>query len=173
MRIKQDFVTNSSSSSFIVAFNNKVKTFEDVKDLVRREDKALQVLKDCLAQKPYKINMNNKAAFQKLTNEFSHGYLDHLCPDIRYNVVQKAFCDREGITTNELYENRTWLDSFYKEYMAISEKAYIKLATKFIEENEGSYLYIFNYGDEDGEFMSEMEHGGTFHQVPHITISKH
>lgn len=43
----------------------------------------------------------------------------------------------------------------------------------FISENIGKYIYMYTYSDEDGEFYSRMEHGGTFNYLPHLQISHH
>jgi hypothetical protein len=168
MKIKYDFMTNSSSSSFIVAFEKKIVKFEDVEFLISRKDKAKQILKDSLSQKPKKINPKNKSLLNYVVKELIYGYMG---PD--YSDFQDKFCKREGISSNELYKHRAWTKAFYEEYDSIKKKDCLKLAVDFLNKNEGKYLYIFHYGDEDGEFFGEMEHGYTFARLPHITISKH
>jgi len=167
MKIKTDFVSNSSSSSFVVAFDKIIKDFEDLRYLISREDKARQVLKDCLAQKPKKIKMT-QSTVTSLKEELSHGYMG-----VDYIKFQEQYCEREGVSSNELYTNRPWYNAFTDEYNKVNEKVYLEKAIEFIKNNEGKYLYFFSYADEDGEFMSEMEHGFTFSRLPHITISKH
>lgn len=168
MKVRTDFITNSSSSTFVVAFEKKVTCFKDVEFKILREDKTMQVLKDALAQKPRKINPKNRALIKSIMTELNYGY-----PGLDYSDFMAKFCEREGITDTELYEKDAWVQTFYQEYNAICAKIYSKQAIKFLTLNEGSYLYIFNYGDEDGEFFSQMEHGFTFENLPHITINKH
>jgi len=168
MKIKSDFVTNSSSSSFIVAFKCKVKDFKDVQFNIFGEDKARQVLGDALNQKPKKVNSKSDSLIKYVIEEMQKGYIG-----LDYHDLMDEFCKREGITNKELYNNNAWLRSFGHEYHNKEIKVAKKRAVEFLEQNEGCYLYLFHYGDEDGTFMSEMEHGGTFKNLPHIAISKH
>ena len=170
MKLKTDFVTNSSSSSFIVVFDKKITQFEDVEHLIPGpETKALQVYEDAKAQTATKIS---DKLIDRIAIELTYGYNDDL-PGLGYSEYQKSFCERENINHKQLYENRSWQQAFYKEYENATMKASKKKAIDFIKQHEGKYLYMFNYGDEDGQFMSEMEHGATFSRVPHIHISKH
>ena len=137
-----------------------------------REEKARQVLKDALHQKPKKISSNNPKLADFIAEELSHGYVDDIV-GFDYHDYQDKFCEREGIVMQDMYDNPAWMQAFYKEYENLSTRLCLKKAYEFMEQHDRSFMYIFNYGDEDGEFMSEMEHGGTFKNLPHITISKH
>ena len=170
MKIKTDFITNSSSSSFIVVFDEKITKLSDLHCLYERESKTQQVLKDALRQRPTKIVSDNEKIINIVAEELSHGYIDDT---MSYSDYQDNFCKREDIEVKDLYDNRAWQQAFYREYEAIQMKLCSKAAIKFLEQHDGKYMYIFNYGDEDGEFMSEMEHGGTFRGVSHLAISKH
>jgi len=52
-----------------------------------------------------------------------------------------------------------------------------KLATvdakAFLKNNEGKFIFIVSYSDNDGSVGSTMEHGNIFRHVPHETISHH
>lgn len=174
MKIKSDFITNSSSSSFIVVFPNRITNFKDVEHLITGDAKAKQVLKDALKQKSKKIKIADTILIKKIIDELKGGYIiDTEVEEIDYFSYQISFCEREGITQAELYGNKFWLQSFYDEFDQLTLKVCSKKAIEFIKENVGEYLYIFEYSDGDGAFFSDMEHGGTFNQLPHITVNKH
>ena len=170
MKIKTDFVTNSSSSSFIVLFDNKITKFEDVEHYIWKHDKAKQVLEDALSQKPVIVDNSNPNIADGLATLLSHGYIDEMKS---YSDYQDDFCRREGISVKDMYDNGAWMQAFYDEYEVLQSRLCLKKAIEFLKDNDGRYMYQFNYGDEDGIFMSEMEHGGTFNELTHIKINKH
>ena len=178
MRIKSDFITNSSSSAFVVAFPTKITHFDDVRDHIFPEWKAEIVLRDAKTQKPFLIKTDDETVIKKIVEALRTGYLDYLDDDNEefgtgYFGYENKFLKREGITQDDLRKNWAWYEVLDREREYFRTKKATVVAKEFIEKNNGRYLYQFEYGDEDGEKMSEMEHGGTFNRLPHITISHH
>jgi len=179
MKIKTDFITNSSSSTFVVAWPTKIKSLEDVKKYIWREDKARQVYSDVShCPKPSKINPKNIKVVECVARELEAGFLKDLYGgnyknmNETYDQFKPDFMNRHGVTDEEIQKNNFISGLMWKEYNEYRHKIAVILAKKFCKENEGNFLYIFSYGD-SGEFMSEMEHGGTFNDVPHIQVSHH
>ena len=172
MKIKHDFVTNSSSSSFVVAFD-KNPTFSYLKNKIMFIEKAHQVWRDCNEQKGEILTPDNEALIEKIISNIAGGYY----PGYSENeVTEKEFLYNHDIKLPE--GKRLWeIQYLYEQYTSENDrKCYnggLRVAMEFIKKNIGKYICFFNYGDNGGRFYSEMEHGGTFDNFENIRISNH
>ncbi len=162
MKIRSGFVSNSSSSSFIVAFNKVPRTLGETVDMLFNEKTAFGgtysssptypvseiaaiVLNDIQSSKP--------ASNKKIVDTILSGWSEDI-PDLDDFKIDNQKTDWDG------YHKRAdkWAEA---------------KAKKFIEENEGCTFYIFSYSDNDSQMFCEMEHGNLFGRLPHLTISCH
>jgi hypothetical protein len=180
MKIKQDFVTNSSSTSFLVIFPKKITKLEDV-ELFMDKKKASWVFTDCKDQKPIRINIDeskvelisllgmiesslqNKLNFdnytlKEITEEIKY-IIEDYCPQINIPVSQVDYIIYQTKKRNE--------DSFGTPDFGDDE------LKELIEKNKKGWIYLFDYCDEGGGMGSELEHGGTFDKLPHLKDSHH
>jgi hypothetical protein len=166
MKIRHGFVSNSSSSSFIVAFpKGFVPTVESVREYVFKDNRAIvhydhyapvdqavrTVFDDMTNQNP-----NNDEAILEALGGWMKGHPD--LDDFRLPVPKDNLVARE-------YD--------WDAYQAACDEFFAKVATELKAKWADQDLYVFSYSDNDGSYFCALEHGGTFDAVPHLQISHH
>ena len=160
MKTKLGFITNSSSSSFIVAWDKKVEKIEDVKKYMTFALKRqIEVIFDEIQnQEPLVIKPNN---FDFDFDNVLGGITDKI-----FGIINSG--SFPGIKNPSLNTNREEWDLIDKE----NEKIALKLTKQFLTEAQGKVIYYFHYSD-DTDFWGEMEHGDLFRNLQHLRISHH
>jgi len=172
MKIKSDFVTNSSSSSFVVAWPKKITCLEDVEVYIGKEFSGT-VYHDAMAQTP--VTSTSKAAKQMFSTQISCGYVHEIESSLSNH--QRDFCERNDVTQKELFANVVWREQCWDEHTKLTRRAEDTFTEKFFKKIHAKrkryYLYVFTYSDNEGEYFSRMEHGGIFEKLEHQVISQH
>lgn len=159
MKFRDGFVSNSSSSSFIVAFKKKPENVSEVKEVLFGSEEQLDYYDEKfttwqIAQQVFD-DIKEPLTEEQIAEELSYGYLDD-----KDAPEYSAFVKEDG---------RTDFDEYHKAKNKYAQKR----AKKFLKIAKGRQIYKFHYSDNDSNFFSAMEHGEIFYKLPHIQISHH
>jgi hypothetical protein len=174
VKIRTGFVSNSSSSSFVVAFKNIPKTVEELTEMLfgdeiffvnpyggwdsedmrytGRPSATLYWPVQEIAEIVFK-DMKKPATEQEVTETISCGWID-------------GYPDLDNYRTKD--RDYDW-DAYHQTAQRLAKEK----ADQFLSENPDCTFYAFSYSDNDGELKCSMEHGNLFRRLPHLQISCH
>src|SRR4030065_787612 len=151
MKIRNGFVSNSSSSSFIVAFSKDIElTKESIKDYLFGEQKFITGNDDSIT-----------------TDEATDIILKDMInqkPNDDKNLLEACRGNLQGAPSWEDFKKKNGEPDWKK-----CEEARDEYVTKFLndlkERTKSMDLYTFEFSDNDSSYYSILEHGGTFDNV--------
>lgn len=189
MKLRNGFVSNSSSSSFLVVLDELPKSATEVKQLlfgdvkfwkkydytVRTEDIADVLWSDIQAQLdklPYSLDVIADAMESNVYSEMYYVRIPLFIPGMPADLMGELH------SSHQIRKHWYEFDKDHQEAEREAQEAELqerkeKAAQKFLEDNKGKVILQFEYGDHDGEVSTVMEHGDIFQKVRHIRISNH
>lgn len=167
MKIRSGFVSNSSSSSFILILDSIPQTTEELRNL---------------------LNLNNTNCYKEFCKvEFTEEqYLERILKDIQNSSEMseeelkeefrhQAYYDpKVGVAVEKVWNAQNKTDSI--ELQLIADQLVERIANKMLDDFKRSYpnkhVRKITYCDNNGEFEASIEHGDLF-RVAHIRINNH
>lgn len=176
MKIRNGFVSNSSSSSFVVVFPTEPKSVEDVKKYLFKEDQ--QYFLNPYDDDNYTVGQVAETVWNDICSQEKNKFKD-IISEISSGSLDVA----DAPDYNDFYHITDW-NQRWKAYDDACEKHAKKIANKMFNlrkmklkkingEEITEAMYIFEYSDNDGSYFSSLEHGDLFRNLKHVRISKH
>lgn len=183
MKTRRGFVSNSSSSSFVVAFPRRPKTVEDVmemmfgsftriKSTVYPEDEpfAAYDIARCIFNNIGRKRGNNS---REINKEFKGiEYSDGNAGGWFKNMADAIYESDDGLSFS-IPKQADQIREIWHRNEIKRKKLAKSLGKSWLERHKDGVSYIFSFSDNDGEFYSFMEHGNIFRNLPHIRFSHH
>lgn len=167
MKFRNGFVSNSSSSSFVIAFPRIPLNIEEVQKMIFGDDPKAG-LSHPYDDDWYPASQVAETVFNDI-NEKSIVPMDK-------EAILRAFEEDYAID----YFNEYWKEDDPEKREVLRQKSdnQSKIRAQqrcddFLKDNKGSFVYELVYADEDGSYGCAMEHGDVFQNLSHIRISHH
>lgn len=163
MKYRNGFVSNSSSSSFLVAFPRNPKSAKDVQEMVFGDTKSFVHPYDSAI---YTAEQVSQVIWDEVDKQIPNNR--NIIASAMHNVLVDNYRDFETPAENPQYPGDYEFD--HEGYTLANNKK----ITDFMNNNNGCFFYHFEYSDDDGGAMScAMEHGDLFRNLRHLVSSNH
>jgi len=199
MKSRSGFVSNSSSSSFIVGFDEKPRSAAFLRKLLFGDMEFIQYYDNSYSTAEIAQTIFNdlKGArpvnLAKIIKTVRSGHFPGY-PDIWNNDRESTKLERQFSETFPEYKGNYWDVSKITKLMAkqlaekiltarqkeieADNKAVDEAAEKYVKERVkpqigGKKMYVLEYADDDGKGQGHIEHAGVFENIPHVQISHH
>lgn len=161
MKRRTGFVSNSSSSSFIIALPKKPESKEDIHKFFFS---AAQIAvttsygEDCFP-------------IAQVVGTLFHDLADPITKEKAVEIAMNGYVD--GHPDMDVYRNRATSEYDWDAYEKASKEHATKVMNAFMEKNKGKVFFHYTYGDNDGAYFACLENSHFWDAVPYLRISHH
>ena len=175
MKSRTGFISNSSSTSFVVAIPSSVKCECALRQIMFPERKGSCGHPESKGPCGHDSNgFSTREAAGDVWQEMQ--FPDHRL-DTREKAIEalcKGHCPGVELDDFKMPLGPGKSQEFDWDGYSSAIKHWAELAyEEFLRDHPDSDLYVFEYSDNDGPFNSEMEHGDIFRNLPHIALNNH
>jgi len=167
VKIRNGFVSNSSSSSFLVAFKTQPTSVEHLREMLFGELVHIAQYGD-----PISTQEAAEVVWRDMQRQERPPTRDEIEDNMGTKAYSQVYEENDGWRvrskkTREEQELQHAEDT--RRCSVLAEQ----MADEFLQQAEGGRIYAFSYSDNDGNLESTLEHYGIFDKLPHVTISNH
>jgi hypothetical protein len=175
MKKRVGFVSNSSSSSFIVAFDKKLEEYEDDElkmILFQTADSEVEELNTdellrCVIQDAQEVFLNKDLSFNN-----PDSYEENFCfPVNHWDAYEIAEISGAKFDLSEGSEYQKIIKREEKRMSKEKVKEFLKDIKK--RNYTSPHYYYFSFSDNDGEVYCYLEHAGIFERLPYMMENHH
>lgn len=158
MKIRFGFVSNSSSSSFVIALEVPPKNLKNLRFM-------LWMFDDHIINKCSETKIESNKAARRILKDIRKSVPITKWKDI-YNIMLRGHLYSDLMPVSDDF--KSW-DEYHKRYKETSKI----VAKTFMRNNRKRNVYVLEYGDNKTSLESCLEHGGIFDNIKHLHISHH
>jgi len=174
MKTRMGFVSNSSSSSFVLAFHEKPESAKQLKSWMFGDDPPTEI--GCY---DYKADTDKvaKAVFEQLGEQLD---LDGILGELTTGWLEGVNRNWNDPNAPEVWiKDENGKDIFnpaYEEWSEEEGKREVLRALEYFSKwkcPDDQVFFKVEFGDENGPFEAVCEHGDIFENIHHIRVSHH